>query len=81
MAKETRKKRLMLSLTDTEFHQLSALAKVKNMPPAVVVREVLADYLTVHKADITEAVAAADAYHTSLEKLSRQTTLFPLDTS
>ncbi len=81
MAKERRLKRVMVSLTDTEFNQLTTLAKVEAKPPAVVVREILADYLVTHKKKIDEALLAADAYHASLKNLSRQISLFTEDDS
>lgn len=80
--KDRRTNRLMVSLTDAENFQLTRLAKVVNKPTAVVVREILTDYLDVHKDEIDEADRAADAYHASLKNLRpRQTMLFALEDS
>lgn len=80
--KDLRNRRLMVSLTDAEKFQLTRLAKVVKKPIAVVVREILTDYLDVHKDEIDEADRAADAYYTSLKNLRpRQTVLFALEDS
>lgn len=80
--KDRREKRMMVSLTDAEKFQLMRLAKVVGKPPAVVVREILTDYLATNKDEIDEADRAADAYHASLQNLRpRQTVLFALEDS
>lgn len=80
--KDRRTNRLMVSLNDAENFQLTRLAKVVGKPTAVVVREILTDYLFTHKDEIEAADRAADAYHASLRTLrSRQTVLFPEEES
>ena len=80
--KDRRESRLMVSLTDAENFQLTRLAKVIGKPTAVVVREILMDYLDAHKDEIDEADRAANAYHASLKNLRpRQTVLFALEDS
>ena len=80
--KDRRESRLMVSLTDAEKFQLTRLAKVIGKPTAVVVREILMDYLDAHKDEIDEADRAANAYHASLKNLRpRQTVLFALEDS
>ena len=75
--KDRRTNRLMLSLTDDEHNQLWTLAKVIGKPPAVVVREILTDFLSTRSKEIAEANRAAAAYHASIKNLHvRQTSLF-----
>ena len=76
--KDRRTKRIMVSLTGTEYFQLTTLAKVAGKLPAVIAREILTDYLSAHKEEIEAADRAADAYQKSLKPLRlRQTSLFP----
>lgn len=80
--KDRRTNRLSVSLNDADNLQLMTLAKVVGKPPAVVVREILIDYLSSHKEEIDEAQRAADAYHASLNFLRpRQLVLFPEEES
>ena len=75
--KDRRTNRLMLSLTADEHNQLDTLAKVIGKPPAVVVREILTDFLSTRSKEIAEANRAAAAYHASIKNLNvRQTSLF-----
>ncbi len=77
MIKERREKRVAISLTQDLHTRLVSLAKITGKPPAVVVREILTDYLDTRAEEITEAQKAAEAYHTSLKNLRyRQPSLF-----
>lgn len=79
MEKIRRNNRMMLSLSDSEKAMLVFAAKVLGETPAAAARKMIVTYMSEHKNDFEVANRAADAYRVSIEKLTRQPSLFSED--
>lgn len=63
------KKRIGLTLNQTDYDRLVIFSKVTGKLPAVAVRNILVEYLDNHAKDIDEAQKAAANYHAALQNL------------
>lgn len=60
-------------MTQGDYDRLVALAKVTGKLPAVVVRNIVIEYLDAHAKDIDEAQKAAATYQAALQSLNTRT--------
>ena len=67
--KNRRQRRLALALTQEDYDRLEVLAKVTGSLPAVVVRNVLVEYLDTHADEISEAQKAIAIYQSAIQNL------------
>lgn len=71
---EKKKYRVALSLTQELNANLVTLSKLEGKKPAVLVRDILSEYLSTRHAEIIEAQKADEAYQRSLEMIRKKNT-------